>query len=435
MKIRLGEKDIRKMVLKCLNEVRSNGEAEVVEAVNGLSTIAWQWVLAMRDRANGGKGFSEYNGKMYSVDDWYSTMYKFLRPRCRVLLRKFIGDEIKDLSYNRPEKNILGKRDQNDPLFRELATRPNKFIQPSDETLEDIYSDFFSDTSNEKSLYNRSRYICDNAYNPQGAAKLVVTSLKWYVYNYIRTNDAEKISMSVGTGPYPRRRGFDNDFRGNASDSLVDGENIAVEMVNSGNAEDARLRLKRYFETLLAMLNEAPSLPEPSNDYEAQRFGRQQELSNFKAHSYFDKRYGVMRDVNKPYLKYVVKYIVDNFDSVFPSDKLREIFGKMGLSKTRAVTTVKEFVESKVCDAYNMAVESLDQDNDILKIFGGGNKDVRNLDKKTVDQIRKQLEPMWSNMGPDKFGKDIHGRYAEMYAESVDRAVRSVLAEIKKRGC
>lgn len=437
MKIRITERDIRKAIIKCVNEARSNGEAEVVNGPNIMAFMAWNWIQAMRDRMGGGKGVSEYKGKMYTVDDWYSTMYSKLRPYMTAIIRGFIGDEIKDLSFNRHEREILKNNEQDNPRFQQLANRPNKFIQPSDETVDDIYSGFFVDVDNKKSLYNKSSYICTMAYNMRSSANLVLATLRYYVYDYIRKSNGDLISMSIGTGPRAKQYNFNEEL---GIRNLLDDEDIAEEVVFSYSPDEARMKLKRYFQILLHTLETVQNLPKPETEEEEEeqnrKFGWQKELYKFNngiqpGGQYRGKRYQD-KERNNPGLINTVRYIVEHFDEAFPQDTVKELMNAKGMIMKQRVWSVKMRIAQILADAYNKAVNSKDTKNYILRAFGTG-KEKHKYNTTNANTVYHRINPLWANVGPNKFGKNIQGEYADKFDESIDRAVRNAIYEIKKK--
>lgn len=444
--ITLTESDIMRMVKRAVLMERV-GRSETVPGVKSAEEAAYHWAKAVLNGIESGKGpmngIEPYNGVDYTTVDWKFTIfgpYESLAKRQNGPIEKGVGQEIHDQNYTTSEDEVLRNGDPDDPYRQELENRPNRLLVPReyDEFKTDVYMAFFNPTPENKAmststLDGRAQDIAKAtvAQGKEGKDVLnMIGKALWlfsihYYRNYIKNQGGEVMSTAGNSSlsdPITNNKDRDNYTGGKIENPKVyttdmEISNQEADSMTQMSRSEALERLRMHFAVLFKKVCE--------------------DIVQFFGGTSFDKRYGVRRDLIKPYMIHGAKFIRDNFYRIFNEDFLEQFTGDTKGGDEAILAAVKMNVATEISKDYNKAVDSGDYDAEIIQLFP---KDYAKAqkgetpEKKTPEQVNKQLEYMWNVFAPSTRSKasDVNDRPIGR-GEDITKAVNDELAETVNR--
>lgn len=393
-RIRLTERDIRKVIMRCINEARSNGEAEFVDGIYNVYEIVEHWADAARN------GFSEYNGKKYTADDWKATLFNSNFRKWAIYgsrdhtggesIKAAVGKEIKSKSQTKADKKAIKKaRAEGKPIPPEIADKPNKYVKPDSSFYEDVYSSFFyasglntkSETGMEAGEHLENMGFDAMAPTwlkpkkdgrPKTAKEIVnqmTTALQTYAIHYYRFNTSDMISNASGNlnltatdndKDKEQTTGTDLSTTYNTNigdyDPNLDDEQIDSTFDMPDYDTNSRMEAREQIKELLGFL-----LDECNSD-----------IAQFHTQDTIDKK-GVVHPKTMPYLIYTIKYMLRNFDKLFDEETLDQIIPEDMKAPTKVAKAIRELTAEFVTKSYNDAIRKKYEDptytDDVLNMF------------------------------------------------------------------
>lgn len=463
--ITLTESDIMRMVRRAVLMERV-GRSETVPGVKSAEEAAYHWAKAVRNgmekrnseptkdgvQTTAGEldGIEPYNGTDYTATDWKFTIYELFQKmalRQNGPIEKGIGQEIRDMNYTGDERDYLRHGDRNDPYYQELASRPNRYLKPDSYVNDDIYMAFFNPTSEDSTMSNSTldSQAEDIATRAVGEGKTgadvlnmisnaLVIFTRHYFRDYMNKKGGKTMHMAGNSSlsnPITNEKDVDNYTGGKIENPRVyttdmEISNQEADSMSQMSRNEALERLRMHFAVLFKKVCE--------------------DIVQFFGGTSFDKRYGIRRDLVKPYMIHGAKFIRDNFYRIFNDDFLEQFVGDVKGGDEAILAAVKMNVAGEISKDYNAAVDNGNYDAEIIQLFP---KDYAKAqkgeapEKKTPEQVNKQLEYMWNVFAPSTRskasdvndrpigrGEDITKAVNDELAESVGRIVRKQLRRL-----